>query len=511
MLYEWNLKKCDALRNLSVIELSIKVLNGEKYDDQDYPDKPNFYGHWRQWRGVEIMYEVNGRLIKGHRGKTVWYIPAKTDEDANALKIGVGQALKIVKYFVKDSIEAEYHRLLKEFAIQKTLKKHGLAPDIYETLLVKNRSSNTVEWFDEKYHHPEESIYLTQIVEHIEGVSLPDTVEMDEQYYFHGKDVEQLKQKCMEIGVQYYDVGLGNLLCDQKGDLKVIDIHKWDWNLNLKIPNHPEYLQIELNNTCNASCEMCGIPNMKRKKGYMSDELFVKILREANRLGIKNITPFLHGEPFLRDDFIDKLELINQYVPSAKIAIFTNGSKLTKDKVQRLKTIKNIERFNFSFPGGNKMTYEQVTGLKFEETKANILYALEHLGFKMTITMPKFEKNIRSSSEFLTVWGNYDAHTYDAYHYVNKQIKSEMEDVHTPCDRILRSMTILWDGRVNICCLDAEGEYVLGDINDCSIEEVWQTSTADAYREQHLSYRHSCLPCKGCNQEMLPPKLQEKR
>jgi|GEM_PF-1886464 len=502
--------------NLPLIKINFKVDNMEEYETQDYPEKSGFNGSWREWTGVKINYilkDIN-TCVEGSRGKTTWYLPAKTEGVAKALNIEKGQSLKIIKYMVKDTLADEYIRLLEEYKIQKRLANEGLAAQIYDLVLVQNTSLNKVKWFDEIHQHPMDSIYFALIVEHIENEKLPEEkIKIDKDYMFYGSSINQIKECCKKLDIISYDLGLGNVLYS-KDMPKVIDLHKWHFKASYinMVPKAPKYLQIELNNTCNARCQMCTIPNMERKRGFMKDELYDDILKQANELGVSYISPFLHGEPFVRKDFISKVIRINELTPKAKIHIFTNASLLKKSEVNALNEIKNLDLLSFSFPGGTRESYEKITGLNFEQTIKNIKYAIEKLDVPMKITMPLIKENIHTIEDFHQLWyditANFnkqvDIHSYDTYNYLGDFKKSLARDTDTVCDRILKSMTILWDGRVGLCCMDAEGRYQIGDVMSQSIQEVWNGEIASGYRKRHIHGRQYCEPCNRCNQELLP-------
>ena len=42
-------------------------------------------------------------------------------------------------------------------------------------------------------------------------------------------------------------------------------------------------------------------------------------------------------------------------------------------------------------------------------------------------------------------------------------------DVNYPCYRPWLTFTVLWDGRVSLCCADFDGKTILGDLNTQSI------------------------------------------
>ena len=75
-------------------------------------------------------------------------------------------------------------------------------------------------------------------------------------------------------------------------------------------------------------------------------------------------------------------------------------------------------------------------------------------------------------------------------------------DVNYPCYRPWLTFTVLWDGRVSLCCADFDGRTVLGDLNTSTIQEVWN---AEPYRRARRLHLESGGPdiCRSCD---LPRK-----
>jgi radical SAM protein with 4Fe4S-binding SPASM domain len=75
-------------------------------------------------------------------------------------------------------------------------------------------------------------------------------------------------------------------------------------------------------------------------------------------------------------------------------------------------------------------------------------------------------------------------------------------DVNYPCYRPWLTFTVLWDGRVSLCCADFDGRTVLGDLNTSTIEEIWN---AEPYRRARREHLESGGPdvCRACD---LPRK-----
>lgn len=450
------------------------------------------------------IYKYNCLERIGSVGKTTWYFPLSKTESK---RLGVDKnncGIKIIKYPVYADIIDEYHRLLTEYSIQKILTNHEMAPDIYKLIFVKIKKEIQlrVDWLSQLIVFPKNSIFFAQIVENIDNQGFDNFIPTTANGIPYGKMIQSFVSKCYELRIMPYDINDENLFYNNE-KLKVVDVHKWKRSYTINSPLSPKYVQIELNNSCNANCKMCNIPNMTRRKGKMSDELFLKILQEAKENKVEYITPFLHGEPFLRDDFIDKLQMINDYVPEAKITIFTNASMLNEEKLHRLSEIKNIEQLVFSFPGGTKEVYEKVTELNFENSVKNIKNAFSILkNTPMRISMPKYKDNESTEEDFYLLWKGYPCSTYDTYNYLGN-VDGTLSDIcYEHCDRAFRSMTILYDGRVCLCCMDSDGDYIMGDISWDSMVEIWNNENYSELRRLHGICRNAYKPCNMCTLDL---------
>ena len=70
-----------------------------------------------------------------------------------------------------------------------------------------------------------------------------------------------------------------------------------------------------------------------------------------------------------------------------------------------------------------------------------------------------------------------------------------------PCIRPWFSVTILWDGRVTLCCKEYDGKYILGDLSrGDTLKNVWNGKKIIALRkaliENKLSLEHPCTTCR---------------
>ena len=77
------------------------------------------------------------------------------------------------------------------------------------------------------------------------------------------------------------------------------------------------------------------------------------------------------------------------------------------------------------------------------------------------------------------------------------------------CDQPWRHAAILWDGRVAPCCNFYDGQFVLGDLNQNSMAEVWNGDSIVKFREQHITKKRKQIKeCATCKQQA--PSVSEK-
>ena len=71
--------------------------------------------------------------------------------------------------------------------------------------------------------------------------------------------------------------------------------------------------------------------------------------------------------------------------------------------------------------------------------------------------------------------------------------------IRKPCSRVWQTFTVLSDGKVALCCLDYEGQVILGDVNKTSISEIWKNESYRKIRLLHKRARQDQIViCKNC-------------
>ena len=69
--------------------------------------------------------------------------------------------------------------------------------------------------------------------------------------------------------------------------------------------------------------------------------------------------------------------------------------------------------------------------------------------------------------------------------------------IQTGCFRAIHQMTIMYDGIVNLCCME-HGKATFGDVSKKSVKEIWESAYRQLYCNAHIVGGHIRGPCFNC-------------
>lgn len=298
-------------------------------------------------------------------------------------------------------------------------------------------------------------------------------------------------------------------------------------NLGEIVPvKFPFSVQIDICSACNLKCKFCfhsdsdAIKRAGIKFGIMSYQLFTKIIDDMkNEWGekkIKKLRLFKVGEPLLNSDVCEMI----QYAKKANVAEFveitTNGTLLNEET--NLKLIDaGLDILNISVNGINEAQYQDACQykIKFDDFRKAIEHFYRNKG--MCKVFIKYSDMGYSQEEkdsfyhmFSDVCDEIFVETISSTLWQDTNIGNYVADVHKGtygqkfeskqvCPFLFTTMVINDRGIAHLCCVDWKTEYILGDLNNESIADVWNGKKLREYQKIHLRKEKDCIEiCKNC-------------
>ena len=227
-------------------------------------------------------------------------------------------------------------------------------------------------------------------------------------------------------------------------------------------------------NRCNGNCSFCGAASSRdtRIPYIMSEELLDKILDECRRLDYcGRITMEGLNEPFLDVRMKHIIPHIKKTVPKAGIHIITNGIMLDPEVLWHI--YPHIEKIHIN-------CYEEKY---LDKIKKCISYVKE----KNNGAIEKIKFTLRKQTEILAQFGQ------------NECGRSRVESLACSCILPFNTLSVLPDGKINLCISDIKGSYLLGDVHTESLRDIWYGKKADDYRKKIVGGRKELDLCKNCD------------
>ena len=209
-------------------------------------------------------------------------------------------------------------------------------------------------------------------------------------------------------------------------------------------------IYLELSNYCNLDCLFCTPSN---KNTRMIDlNLAKKVIDEASSLTNEMCFHVL-GEPLVYPHFFELVEYLNS--KGMNLMLSTNTRLIEKNKDKLLKA--NIKTWNLSLHSIYSMENKENYILKLLEFID--LYQENHEAVRYMgpdLKRIRFKERIILSYEEEFTWPSLDLdYNHDGYCLGGKT-----------------HIAILADGRVVMCCLDANGDTLIGNVKEKSLEEI---------------------------------------
>jgi radical SAM protein with 4Fe4S-binding SPASM domain len=292
---------------------------------------------------------------------------------------------------------------------------------------------------------------------------------------------------------------LGQSLLDTVGSVASCVIAD---TMTLMRQSFPKTVRIETTNHCQADCVFCPRSTIGRAKGIMKQDVFEAVVEQCVRGGVRLVHLHGYGEPLIDKQLPERIRFCKEAgIPRVKI--FTNGDLLRGDMAQRLLDC-GLDEIKISIDGSDSAEFDRLRiGLSHEKVLENVR-AFRRMrdaagSTKPVIVAATCQTSNRAQTKVM-LDGVVDHIDFTHIHNWGGALgDADPHRVRKPCDRLWRTMTVLVNGDVALCCLDYSGKEVLGNVIQDRMMDIWNNARYNELRQLHRESRQSEIPlCSNC-------------
>jgi radical SAM protein with 4Fe4S-binding SPASM domain len=300
-------------------------------------------------------------------------------------------------------------------------------------------------------------------------------------------------------------------------------------------------VQLDPNGLCNLGCWFCPVAyeeNPILGRNTMSIETIRSIIEQLKDGVGEFVDPSFsfiytahYNEVLLYKHFQEMLDLFREH--NIRTMVLTNGSPLTKDKMDIIKEYSDVvDLIHFNTPSADSTTWAKMTGKPkkmHQKVMDNIRYAIDNFpNQRLSMQVNGINNTSLAYMDLLenAPFINLDDNTGDTATAV-KQMKESFPEINIYANtslvdragyldtrKIMKnnidgkgkvvgcnnmgSRPDTWihinaNGAVFLCCNDYDFETIFGNVNDTSIKDIWESQERNDMID--YSYKNFCTTC----------------
>ena len=282
----------------------------------------------------------------------------------------------------------------------------------------------------------------------------------------------------------------------------------------------PRRVFFEPTNFCNVNCIHCVHDGqMTRPKGFIDVALVEKVMKEIKHLNrCSEICLFQQGEPLLHPQIMDII-----YICGTKYDFFTkmntNGLALTRKMAEGLLR-NNLDYLVFSLDAITPETFKRIKRRdSFTKVINNILDYLEVWGelntgqernyFACDVNVLEEDANRHEIPHFKGLLKKLPIGHVSVYRMHNftgsvQEVNEQMGDKWSlpreqwpSCNSPWDVVGIRWNGDVVSCIYDYDSKYVIGNVNEEPLLDIWNGERMQAFRQGIIDRDYTKIECNG--------------
>ena len=234
--------------------------------------------------------------------------------------------------------------------------------------------------------------------------------------------------------------------------------------------DHFTEVEVETNTGCNRKCKICPRHKHEREEGLMSEALYARLLDQLASFGFAGrFSPVFYNEPLLDPRLSPLMRAAKERLPDTFVVIFTNGSLLSREKIEELVAA-----------GVDTLLVSQYSGNLRADARP---YA------EATRDLPR---RLRRHIRYRVLGDDDPLSTSGGLVPVQQPV------TRTRCMQASLSAVVDFRGDVLLCCNDYYGEHKFGNIEQEHILDIWNKPH---FRELRRQLRHGDFQleiCKRC-------------
>jgi GTP 3',8-cyclase len=236
-------------------------------------------------------------------------------------------------------------------------------------------------------------------------------------------------------------------------------------------------VNIETTTACNRRCENC--PNsiydrsLPQNEKLLPEELFKRIIDDLRAIKFTGrISPHSFGEPLMDKRLEILMKYAHEYLPKAKLEIYTNGDLLDINILNNLYDA-GVKNYVITLYGNQKeveANEKRMTDLKkyIKENKKEI-----------SMEINKFSNRLNLSNRGGII-------------KIHKNTKT------IACQAYNNPLVINYKGDVVLCCNDYFGQITFGNIENNSLLEIWSKKSFKTIRKEVRENLFRLDICQRC-------------
>lgn len=251
--------------------------------------------------------------------------------------------------------------------------------------------------------------------------------------------------------------------------------------------NEIRLVEIEIHSHCNRKCVWC--PNLFLDRGHfteMDEGTYIRIINDLKRHRFSGTISYSrYNEPMADPDLLkSRVSLAKEQIPNVKLVTNTNGDFLTKENLTGL-AIDELTIMDYDCIDSSNALKKLINiGASIKKIRDKLIYAeLKEIKILYYLNWPR-HANVEDRGGSL------------------KQYSQEKRE--KPCYEPIHFIGIDYNGNVMPCCHmrsdnPEHGEYILGNLKDNSIYEIYNSERAKKIREAAAKGKFNFLkPCRFC-------------